>query len=118
MTSNSDLQGDGVKPPRFSDEEVAKCVEAMSKPSPLQALATIASGRVLIELSKDRRNVCIIALDGKRVRDPDYPNDPSRKIGLAGAWPLYRAGMIDEYGVITPAGLALLNAEKKDAEHG
>lgn len=92
----------------FTEEEIAHCKAAMEKPAPLNALALIASGRAVVSLSKDRRDVVINELDGKRVRDPDYPDDEHRVCGLAGAWPLYRAGMIDDFGVVTQAGLNLL----------
>ncbi len=90
----------------FSAEEIDRCREAMAKPAPRQALALIASGRVIVELSKDRRAVLVVEFDGEKVRDPDYPED--RECGLSGAWPLYRAGMIDEFGVVTLAGRQLL----------
>lgn len=93
----------------FSVEEIDRCREAVTKPACVQALALIASGRAIIELSPDRRgNVVIVELDGEQVRDPDYPDDPSRQCGLSGSWPLYGAGLIDVFGVVTPAGWKLL----------
>ncbi|WP_147048114.1 hypothetical protein [Methylobacterium gnaphalii] len=80
----------------------------MSKPAPMQALRLIASGRVIIEVTPEG-DILIDRFDGKRVRDPDHPDC---KMGLAGAWPLLAAGMIDEFGVITEAGrLALSERE-------
>lgn len=94
---------------KLTDEaDVERCKAAMSKPGPMNALALIASGRVEVELYGPDRDVHIVTLDGKRVRDPEFPNDASRKMGLAGGWPLYRAGMIDQFGVVTPAGRAAL----------
>lgn len=90
---------------RFTEEEMDKCRAAMAKPAPLDALRLIASGRVLIELTKDKRDVYIDSLDGRLVRDPEHPD---RKMLLSGAWPLYRAGMIDDFGVITDEGRARL----------
>lgn len=95
----------------FTPEEIEHCKASMSKPAPMEALALIASGRVVIELSRDRRNVSIIELDGRRLKDPDHPEDMSRTLGLSGAWPLYRAGMINEYGVVTEAGRAALQLQ-------
>lgn len=91
-------------------DDIERCKAAMSKPAPLDALRLIASGRVEIEVYGPNYDVHIVMLDGERLRDPDHPNDPSRKMGLAGAWPLYRAGMIDQFGVVTKAGHALLKA--------
>lgn len=93
------------EPRQFSADEIVRCQEAMAKPAPLVALGLIASGRVIIELSGDGRDVLVDAFDGQPVRDPDYPD---RKMMLAGAWPLYRAGMIDDFGVPTQAGRTLL----------
>lgn len=92
----------------FTPEEIERCKEAMSKPAPMGALRLIASGRAVIELASNRRDVLVSTIDGKPVRDPDYPDDPSRRMGLAGAWPLYRAGMIDQFGCVTEAGRELL----------
>lgn len=85
----------------FTAEEIEKCRSAMAKPAPIEALELIASGRVLIEISPDGRDVLLESLDGRKVRDPDARD---RKMGITGAWPLLRAGMIDEFGVITEAG--------------
>lgn len=93
----------------FTPEEVEHCKASMSKPAPQQALALIASGRLVVELSDDRRNVILDSIDGRKVRDEDYPGE-DRKCGLSGAWPLYRAGMIDTFGVVTPEGRAFLAA--------
>lgn len=91
----------------FSSEEIRKCVDAMAKPAPLDALRLIASGRVLVEVTHDGRDVLIDSLDGRPVRDPEFPD---RKMGLSGAWPLYRAGMIDRFGLVTDAGRDALKA--------
>lgn len=93
----------------FTTEEIAQCEEAMQKPAPLRALALIASGRVVIEISPDGRNVLLDEYDGQRFRDPEHPE---RKMGLAGAWPLLGAGMIDRFGVVTAAGRATLAAHR------
>lgn len=92
----------------FTAEEIARCVEAMAKPAPLDALRMIASGRLVVQLTHDRRDLLVAAWDGKLPRDPDHPDDPSRRMFLSGGWPLYRAGMIDAGGVVTDAGRALL----------
>jgi len=89
--------------PIFTDEEIERAKTAMFKPAPVNALALIASGRAVIEISKSGRDVLIVELDGRRVRDPDYPDDPTRKCGLAGAWALIPAGMLDEFGCLTKA---------------
>ncbi|GAA5544245.1 MULTISPECIES: hypothetical protein [Hyphomicrobiales] len=47
---------------RFTEEEMDKCRAAMAKPAPLDALRLIASGRVLIELTKDNRHQLRILL--------------------------------------------------------
>jgi len=91
----------------FSPDEIARCVDAMAKPAPMEALRLIASGRVIIEVTQDGRDVMIDSYDGKPIRDPDFPD---RKMGLSGAWPLYRAGMIDRFGLVTDAGRATLSA--------
>ncbi|CAO4133488.1 hypothetical protein [Methylorubrum extorquens] len=88
-------------------EHISRCKEAMSKPAPIQALRLIASGRASIEVTASG-DVLMDRFDGKRVRDPDHPDC---KMGLAGAWPLLHAGMIDRFGVVTDAGRALLAQE-------
>lgn len=90
----------------FTETEIEQCRAAMMKPAPLDALRLIASGRVLIELTKDKRDVYIDSLDGRPVRDPDFPD---RKMLLSGAWPLFRAGMIDSFGIITDEGRSRLS---------
>jgi len=84
----------------YTAEELARCKAAMSKPAPLEALRLIASGRLIVELSRDRRDVLIDQVDGRMVRD----GAPDRKMFLGGAWPLYRAGMISAFGVVTEEG--------------
>lgn len=93
---------------RLTEEHVQHCKAAMQKPAPIQALRLIASGRAIIEVAPDG-DVLIDCFDGKRVRDPDHPDC---KMGLAGAWPLYAAGMIDQFGVITDAGRATLKEQE------
>lgn len=92
----------------FTPEEIALCKAAMSKPAPLEALRLIASGRLIIELSRDGRDVLIDQVDGRHVRD----GSPDRKMFLGGAWPLYRAGMINAYGVITEEGRRTLDQNR------
>lgn len=92
----------------FTPDEIQKCVDAMAKPGPIDALKLIASGRAIIEISRDGRDVVLDSIDGKPVRDPDFPE---RKMGLAGAWPLYRAGMIDRFGLLTAAGHATIKSK-------
>ncbi len=87
-------------------EHINRCMEAMSKPAPRSALRLIASGRVIVEVAGDGY-VYIDRFDGKKIRDTDHPGE-DRKMGLAGAWPLFHAGMIDRFGVVTEAGRALL----------
>lgn len=96
----------------LTNEEIERCRDAMTKPAPMRALALIASGRVVIEVVEGGRDVLIDMVDGKTIRDEDHPD---LKMGLAGAWPLYGAGMIDQFGTITPAGRAAL-AERGGAE--
>ncbi|GBR54331.1 MULTISPECIES: hypothetical protein [Acetobacter] len=93
----------------FSKEEVEKCVQAMSRTACIEALELIASGFVIIELTSDRRDVYIDRLHGVEVRDPD---NPCRKMLMSGAWPLFRAGMINQFGTVTPAGMKLLKERK------
>lgn len=87
----------------FTPEEVERCRAAMSKPAPLEALALIASGRLVFEIDASG-DIIIDTLDGKILRDN------GRKMGLSGAWPLYRAGMIDQFGLLTDAGWEVLAA--------
>lgn len=94
----------------FTDQEIERAKAAMAKPGPLNALALIASGRAVIEISKSGRDVLIVELDGRRVKDPDYPDDPARKCGLAGGWALIPAGMLDEFGCLTKAAHEHLGA--------
>lgn len=95
---------------KFTDKEIQECESAMSKPAPIRALELIASGEALVSLSKDGRVVYIETYRGKRISDPDFPE---RKMALSGAWPLYRAGMIDQYGCVTKAGHNLINQQGK-----
>jgi hypothetical protein len=98
------------KPDSITQDALARCVAAMSKPAPRDALALIASGRVTVEVRSDG-DCYLDTLNGKRVRDPGHPD---MMMPIAGAWPLFRAGMIDQFGVVTDAGRALL-AEIKNA---
>lgn len=75
---------------------------AMSKPAPAEALELLASGCVVAQLSADGKDVLLDTIHGKAVRDR------GRMLAIAGAWPLYRAGMIDETCAITEAGRAFL----------
>lgn len=90
----------------FTEEEIAHCKEAMAKPAPLQALRLIASGRAIVEMTEDRRDLYIESIDGETMRDPDHPN---RKMLLSGAWPLFRAGMIDQFCMVTAEGRAAIS---------
>ncbi|MDF2994520.1 MAG: hypothetical protein K0R27_157 [Xanthobacteraceae bacterium] len=81
----------------------------MSKPAPLAALELIASGRVLIEVTRDG-DVAIDRFDGRVVRDDEHPGE---KMRLAGGWPLYKAGMIDDFGLVTDAGRAALAEHRR-----
>ena len=98
----------------FTAEEIARAKAAMQKPVPLQALAAIASGRAIVSLWPTGRDVWLEEFDGQRVRDPEHPD---RKMGFAGAWALFPAGMIDRFGVVTPAGVATL-ASAQESSHG
>jgi len=89
----------------FSAEELEKCRSAMDKPAPIEALKLIASGSVIVELTHDKRDLYLDSVNGRRVRDPEFPN---RKMLLSGGWPLYRAGMIDDFCVVTDAGRKVL----------
>lgn len=91
----------------FTEDEIAHCKEAMVKSAPVEALQLIASGRAIVEMTADRRDIYIESLDGRVLRDPDHPD---RKMLLSGAWPLYRAGMIDEFCLVTPEGYATLKS--------
>lgn len=86
---------------KYTEEEIARCREAMSKKGPQEALRLIASGRVIIDLTADGRDIYVESFDGRKVRDPDFPD---RRMTMAGGWPLFIAGMIDEFGIITAAG--------------
>ncbi|RWR14235.1 hypothetical protein [Paenirhodobacter populi] len=88
----------------FTPDEIDECRAAMMKPAPIGALALIASGRAVVELSDDRRNVYLDELDGRKMRDRGH------KLSISGAWPLYRAGMIDDSCRVTDAGRKLLAA--------
>lgn len=96
----------------FSPDEIERCKAAMRKPYPRGVLRLIASGRGLFELTPDRCDVMIVELDGREIRDPDHPE--VRGMSMAGAWPLYRAGMIDEFCLVTDAGRRVLQ-EAADA---
>lgn len=87
----------------FTQEEVDRCKAAMEKAAPREALAFINSGRVVVELGADF-DVYLDRIDGMQIRDHGY------KMPIAGAWPLYRAGMIDDACQITEAGHELLRA--------
>lgn len=120
-TNRSDLSGKALtgKAAPMSDgrglteADIARCKDAMSKPAPIRALALIASGRVIVEVAQGGRDVLIDTLDGKGIRDNDHPDC---KMGLAGAWPLYGAGMIDQFGIVTDLGRAALT-ERGGSEH-
>lgn len=77
-------------------------LDAMKKPAPRQALALLASGRVKVMLGRDL-DVYLDELDGRKIRDRGH------MMAIAGAWPLYQAGMIDERCNITKAGRAILD---------
>ncbi len=94
---------DEPMPEHPTSAEIERCKAAMSKPGPLSALQLIASGRAVVEVTD--REVLIDTFDGRTVRDEDHPNC---KMVLAGSWPLLRARMIDRYGLVTPAGHAVL----------
>lgn len=95
----------------YTPEEVARCRAAMKKTGPLEALRAIAAGRLTVELTPDGRDLYVAEWDGRSVQDPGCSEDPSRRMGLAGGWPLFRAGMIDEFGRITDAGRRALEQE-------
>lgn len=90
----------------YPEQEIARCKAAMELPAPLAALRQLASGRMVVELEGKERDVVIDTIDGRPVRDAE-----GRKMGMSGAWPLFRAGMIDEFGVVTEAGHAHLAAK-------
>ncbi len=85
----------------FSDEFVARCKAAMSKSAPQDALRLVASGRVTIEVTT-KGDINLDTLDGQPIRDQGH------RMGLAGAWPLVAAGMVDQFGVVTEDGRAFL----------
>lgn len=91
---------------QFTDEEISRCQAAMMKPGPLDALRLIASGRVVGYLDKNMEDFYVDTIDGRKVRDPDS----GRAMALAGSWPLFRAGMIDDFGAVTEAGRAHLKS--------
>lgn len=95
----------------FTAEEIEECNQAMSDQESIDALELIASGRLKIELTEDKRDVLIDKIDGKNLRDPYFP---SQKMQLNGAWPLYRAGMIDDNGNVTQAGIEFLADTEKN----
>ena len=85
----------------FSEDHIAKCKAAMTKSGPQEALRLLGSGRVTVEVTPGG-DLLLDTLDGKRIRDH------GRKIGIAGAWPLVVAGMVDRFGVVTQEGRELL----------
>lgn len=86
----------------YTPDEINACQAAMSKPAPIEALMLLASGRVVAHISDDGRQVFLDTLDGQKIRDRGH------KMSIAGAWPLYIAGMIDENCALTDAGHATL----------
>lgn len=77
----------------FTDDEISRCKSAMDKPAPLACLRSIAAGELPATLSKDGRDL-LIEYQGERMF-------------VAGGWPLFRAGMIDERCRPTPLGLEM-----------
>ena len=94
----------------FSAAEIARCKAAMGKPAPRGALVLIASSRVVVELSSDGRDVYLDQLDGMPLRHNGH------KMLISGAWPLFRAGMIDVDCKVTDAGQQLIDAIDGGAE--
>lgn len=94
---------------QFSDEYVRKCEAAMKKKGPLEALALVASGRVIVEVSKDGKDLYLDKLNGRSIRDSDHPN---QKMILAGSWPLVASGAVDNFGLVTAKGHAYLSANQ------
>lgn len=90
----------------WTAEEVERCKAAMALPAPIKALADIASGAIVVSLTKDGRDCYVEDFNGRPWRDPEFPD---RKGLLAGAWPLRRAGMIDDFGCVTEEGRRLLS---------
>lgn len=86
----------------FTDEEIAYCNVAMSKPAPRAALEVIAEGCVIVEVTEAGRGLVIDTCYGQKLRDRGH------KMGLSGGWPLLRAGMIDDAGKVTDKGRAFL----------
>lgn len=87
--------------------EAERCRAAMVKPGPIEALRLLASGRVTIVVRNNK--IYVDTFDGRIVRDPDHPEC---MMELAGSWPFVPAGIVDQFGCITPAGRAALAEEK------
>lgn len=90
-----------------------RCAAAIERRAPavVEAMSFIASGRAIIEVNTDSGDVTLDSIDGKPVRDPEFPK---QKMGLAGSWPLYHGGLIDQYGLPTKAGLDWLSEPPSD----
>lgn len=85
-----------------------RCKDAMSKPAPMDALRLIASGRATILVRGSE--ILLDALDGSAVREiDDEITTTGRMLGLAGAWPLVGAGMVDRFGCVTEDGRKMLD---------
>ena len=98
----------------FTDEEVQRAKAAMTKETPLNALRAIASGLGTFRLTDDGRDVMILRWRGRDMADPEFPE--RRGAFFAGAWPLYRAGMIDRDCNVTVDGLIALSTALHPSE--
>jgi hypothetical protein len=89
-------------------EYAEKCEAAMSKIGPQNALRLIASGACTIIVRC--AEIYIDTSNGRRVRHAgdDRISDAGDLIGIAGAWALVPAGMVDRFGCVTPKGWAFL----------
>jgi hypothetical protein len=94
----------------FSADEIERCKAAMAKPAPRGALLFIASPAVVAELSSDGRDIYLDMINGSALRDR------GRKMTISGAWPLFRAGMIDADCKVTDIGRQLIDAMEGGAE--
>lgn len=93
---------------KIDPEFVEKCEAAMAKPAPRDALRFIASCKATILVKGT--DIYLDTSNGRRVRHSgnDRIAETGDMMGLAGAWPLIAAGMVDQFGCITPKGYAFL----------
>jgi hypothetical protein len=85
--------------------------EAAKLPAVRTTLQDIASGRMVISLDIKRQCGELESFDGHNYRDPE---SPERKLLVAGAYTLFVAGYLTQFGTITDAGRLALRQKAPD----